>query len=87
MWANVSDIGNPKLFIGGAVGRQESPAAPRMNNFVAAETALILGWPGKFICGYPVAWFSRPGGSGLLTKSRRYDFELMARPVGRGLTR
>jgi len=58
-----------------------------MNNFVAAESALVLGWPGKFMYGYRVAWFSRPGGSGLLTNSRRDNFELMDRPAGRGLTR
>ena len=84
-WHNVI-IGYPKLFTGGAVGRQESPAAPPVNNFVAAQTATRLGWPCGFICGYPVCWFSRPGGSGLLTTSRRNDFELMDRPAGRGLT-
>ena len=34
---------------------------------------------------YPCLWFSRPGGPGLLTTSRRNDFELIDRPVGRGL--
>ena len=59
------DLGNPKLFIGGAVGRQELSAAALVNNFVAVQSALILGWPGQFIGSYPVAGFSRPGGSGL----------------------
>jgi hypothetical protein len=34
---------------------------------------------------YPCHWFSRPGGPGLLTTSRSDDFELIDRPVGRGL--
>jgi len=40
-----SDIGYPKLFIGGAVGRQDKPAAPTVNNFVAASGATVdSGW-------------------------------------------
>jgi hypothetical protein len=35
---------------------------------------------------YPCHWFSRPGGPGLLTTRRGNDFELIDRPVGRGLT-
>ena len=35
---------------------------------------------------YPIKPFSRPGGPGLLTSSRIDDFELIDRPVGRGLT-
>jgi hypothetical protein len=80
------NIGYPKLFIGGAVGRREAPAAPAVNNFVAANPAPGLGWPMRFICGYPLPWFSRPGGPGLLTTSRVNDSELMDRPVGRDLT-
>jgi hypothetical protein len=34
---------------------------------------------------YRFVWFSRTDGSGLLTSSRINDFELMDRPVGRGL--
>jgi len=34
-----TNIGHPKLFIGWAVGRQESAAALPVNNFVAAEIA------------------------------------------------
>jgi len=34
---------------------------------------------------YPCHWCSRPGGPGLLTTRRRNDFELIDRPVGRGL--
>jgi hypothetical protein len=30
-----TNIGHPKLFIGGAVGRQVAPAAPAVNNFAA----------------------------------------------------
>jgi hypothetical protein len=35
---------NPKLFNGGAVGRQETPAAPTVNNFVAASAAGRFKW-------------------------------------------
>jgi hypothetical protein len=40
-----TNIGYPKLFNGGAVGRRESPAAPTVNNFVAASAARDFGWP------------------------------------------
>jgi hypothetical protein len=92
MWRMVSsrltkNIGNPKLFIGGAVGRQESPTAPPVNNFVAAKKfAARFGWCGPLVFTIRVSWFARLGGSGLLTTSRRNDFELMDRPVGRDLT-
>ena len=80
-------IGYPKLFIGGAVGRQESPAAPPVNSFVAAKKlAARFGWCGALVFTIRVCWFARLGGSGLLTISRRNDFELMDRPAGRGLT-
>jgi len=39
------NIGYPKLFIGGAVGREGSPAAPTVNNFVAAKKPPRL-WDG-----------------------------------------
>jgi len=47
-----------------------------VNNFVAAIIAAALGWPGLFISGYSFQWFSRTGGSGLLTISRFNDFDL-----------
>ena len=69
------------------MGREGSAAAPTVNNFVAAKkTAATLGWPDTFIYGLSLHWFSRPGGSGLLTTSRLNDFELMDRPAGRDLT-
>jgi hypothetical protein len=37
--ANNDNIGYPKLFTGGAVGCQESPAGPAVNNFAAARAA------------------------------------------------
>jgi hypothetical protein len=52
------------------------PAAPTVNNFVAAKFATALGWPGAFISGYSFERFSRTGGSGLRTISRLNDFEL-----------
>jgi hypothetical protein len=62
------------------MGGEESPAEsspqPTVNNFVAAKIATALGWPGAFISGYSFQWFSRTGGSGLLTISRLNDFEL-----------
>jgi hypothetical protein len=36
---NDPNIGYPKLFIGGAAGRREVPAAPTVNNFAAATGA------------------------------------------------
>jgi len=57
-----TNIGYPKLFNGGAVGRQETPAAPTVNNFVAATSAATWGWPGWFICGYPSIGFPAPAG-------------------------
>jgi hypothetical protein len=33
------DIGYPKLFMGGAAGRREAPAAPTVNSFAAATGA------------------------------------------------
>ena len=40
------NIGYPKLFIGGAAGRREAPAAPTVNNFAAATGAATgFGWP------------------------------------------
>ena len=68
------------------MGRRETPAAPPVNNFVAAETARCLGWPEWFILGYPFTWFSRPGGPGLRTISRFNDSQFMDRPVGRDLS-
>jgi hypothetical protein len=56
------NIGYPKLFNGGAVGRQETPAAPAVNNFVAATSTVTWGWPGWFICGYPSIGFPAPAG-------------------------
>jgi hypothetical protein len=47
-----------------------------VNNFVAAGIAAALGWPAQFISGYSYQWFSRTGGSGLLTISRFNDSEL-----------
>jgi len=38
------------------------------------------------IGGYPINWFARAGGSGLLTTSRFNDFELYGPPAGRDLT-
>lgn len=58
---------------------EQSPQ-PAVNNFVVAKIAPSLGWPERFILGYPIHWFSRAGGSGLLTTSRFNDFELMDRP-------
>ena len=49
-----ANIGHPKLFIGGAVGRQESPAAPTVNNFAAAPSGLRLVYRAlKTISGFP----------------------------------
>jgi len=48
--------------MGGAVGRRASPAAPTVNNFVAAVGAVILGWPPSFISGYPSIGFPAPAG-------------------------
>jgi hypothetical protein len=68
--------------MGGAVGRQESPPQPTVNNFAAVPHQ----------DGFRIAWlvsaepFSRPGGPGLLTTSRLDDYELIDRPAGRGLT-
>ena len=81
---NEPNIGDPKLFTGGAVGRQEDPAAPTVNNFVAGRAT--FRWPVGFIRSYPVCWFSRLGGPGLQRPSRVNDFELMDRPAGRDLT-
>jgi hypothetical protein len=57
-----------------------------VNNFVAACAAGDFGWPWSFIRSYPFPWFSRAGGSGLLTSSRLNDFELYGPPAGRDLT-
>jgi hypothetical protein len=55
-------IGYPKLFIGGAEGRREAPAAPTVNNFGAAKTAVSFGWPGLCISGYSSIGFPAPAG-------------------------
>ena len=69
------------------MGRQESPAALLVNNFVAAKKlAARFGWCGPLVFTIRVSWLARPGGSGLLTTSRYNDFELMDRPAGRDLT-
>jgi len=79
---NECDIGHPKLFIGGAVGRRNPPPLRRW----------ITSPPGPHQDGLRVAWlifgepFSRPGGPSLLTTSRTDDSELIDRPAGRGLT-
>ncbi len=87
MVSSTTNIGYPKLFIGGAVGRQVAPAAPPVNNFVAAQKfAARFGWCGLWVFTIRVSRFTRPGGSGLLTTTRPNDFELRDRPVGRGLT-
>jgi hypothetical protein len=57
-----------------------------VNNFAANRAARVSDWPLGFIFGIGSHWFSRTGGPGLLTSSRLDDFELMDRPVGRGLT-
>lgn len=41
--SQTTDIGHPKLFIGGAVDHRECAAAPTVNNFVALQTAMGLG--------------------------------------------
>jgi len=57
-----------------------------VNNFAAASSfAARFGWCRPAVFTIRVPWFSRPGGPGLLTTSRRNDFELTDRPVGRGL--
>jgi len=44
------NIGYPKLFPRGAVGRRKFPAAPTGNNFAAAPFAAAgSGWPSGFI--------------------------------------
>jgi hypothetical protein len=69
-FAERPDIGNPKLFIGGAAGRREAPAVPTVNNFVAATGATAgTGWPLVVISCIRLK-FSRPGGPGLRTSSR-----------------
>jgi hypothetical protein len=78
------NIGYPKLFTVGAVGRRGFPAAPAVNNFVAANAARDFGWPQFVICFIPQR-FSRPGGLGLRTTSRTNDFEPTDPPVGRWL--
>jgi len=77
------DIGYPKLFIGGAEGRIEALAAPTVNNFAAAKTAISFGWPMGLMFRYLFLRLSRPGGPGLLTSGRLNDFELIDRPAGR----
>ena len=72
--------------MGWAAGRRKARAAPTVNNFAANRAATGSDWPLGFISGIGSHWFSRPGGPGLLTSSRFNDFELMDRPVGRGLT-
>jgi hypothetical protein len=60
--------------------------APQVvNNFAANRAATVSDWPFGFIFGISSLGFSRTGGSGLLTSSRQNDFELIDRPVGRGL--
>jgi len=45
------------------VGREGSPAAPTVNNFVAAKkTAATLGWPDAFIYGLSLSGFPAPAG-------------------------
>jgi hypothetical protein len=41
----IPNIGHPKVFIGGAVGRRIPPAAATVKNFAAARTARGSGWP------------------------------------------
>jgi hypothetical protein len=38
------NIGYPKLFTVGVVGRRIPPAAPAVNNFAAARAARDFGW-------------------------------------------
>ena len=64
----------------------EELAQQAVNNFAANRAAMVSDWPLGFISGIGSLWLSRPGGSGLLTSSRLNDFELIDRPVGRGLT-
>ena len=71
--------------MGGAVGRQETPADPTVNNFVAANAARDSDGHDSSSA-LSLNRFSRPGGPGLLTTSRFNDFELMDRPVGRDWT-
>ena len=61
-------------------------AQQAVNNFAANRAATDIGLAFGFQFRYRFVWFSRPGGPGLLTSSRANDFELMDRPVGRGLT-
>ena len=65
-----------------AIGK---PAQQIVNNFAANRAATVSDWPFGFIFGISSLGFSRTGGSGLLTNSRFNDFELIDRPVGRGL--
>ena len=48
-----TNIGYPKLFTGGAVGRRNTPAAPPVNNFVALTA--VVGAPGS---GWPLGCMS-----------------------------
>ena len=76
MLHRTTDIGHPKLFMGGEESPAESSPEPTVNNFAAARVATAWGWPGSFIRGYPFDRFSRTDGSGLRTFSRLNDFEL-----------
>jgi hypothetical protein len=47
---STANIGHPKLFTGGAVGRRRFPAAPTGNNFVAVNGAAAeFEWPAGLI--------------------------------------
>ena len=44
-----TNIGHPKLFMGGEASGANVGPQPTVNNFVAAQTASGLGWPDRFI--------------------------------------
>jgi hypothetical protein len=58
---------------------------PAVNNFAGAKNGAEIGMARAFHFGLILKRCSRPGGPGLLTTSRFNDFELIDRPVGRGL--
>jgi hypothetical protein len=83
-YRRTTNIGYPKLFTGGKASAAFPSPQPAVNNFVAARGELIVMANGLHI---PVSVhrFSRLGRPGLLTTSRFNDYELIDRPVGRGL--
>jgi hypothetical protein len=64
----------------------EGSAKDPVNNVVAADAAREFRMASQVHLALFLHWFSRTGGTGLLTNSRFNDFALYGPPAGRDLT-